>query len=233
MKKRCELCKSIAMIYCDSDSASLCWSCDAKVHSANFLVARHSRILLCQTCQSPTPWTACGTRIGPTTASICGRCVVEGASDDDTEERVEGNDSEIDTDGIEIELEDSNDDNLVVPPCSSSSEDLEFSICGGHGGLLKRKRWSVPDLNSEPEEEIDSSSVNMNRNPSIGDETASFHSSESTIGKLKRIRVRNPTPGNGSPSAGGWGGVGGGGGGGGEDRERVVWLNSKREGESE
>ncbi|KAJ9550406.1 hypothetical protein OSB04_014451 [Centaurea solstitialis] len=234
MKKRCELCKSKAMIYCDSDSATLCWSCDAKVHSANFLVARHSRTLLCQMCQSPTPWTASGERIGPTTASICGRCVVEGDSDDDTEERVEGNDSEMGTDSDEIELVDENDDNQVVPPwsstpppppesSSSSSEDLEFSMCG-HGGLMKRKRWNVPDLNSEPEvyskltiilfapsaahptrwlriaigfigvlwEEIDSSSVNMNRNPAIGDETTSFHSFESTVGKLKRIRHRSP-----------------------------------------
>ncbi|KAI3736233.1 hypothetical protein L6452_15771 [Arctium lappa] len=233
MKKRCELCKSIARIYCDSDSASLCWSCDSKVHSANFLVARHSRSLLCQICQSPTPWSASGEKIGPTTSSICGRCVVEDISDDDDdrEERVEGNDSEIGTDGDdeydgdeygdELEsLEDSVDenDNQVVPwsstpppppASSSSSEASECSRSCLRGGLLKRKRRNVLDLNSE--DEIDSSSVNINNNtrsplpePSIRDETTSFRSptsvSESTVGKLKRIRHQTTISGNGGRS---------------------------------
>ncbi|KAK3014362.1 hypothetical protein RJ639_009084 [Escallonia herrerae] len=45
--KRCELCNSIARMYCESDQASLCWDCDARIHSANFLVAKHLRTLLC------------------------------------------------------------------------------------------------------------------------------------------------------------------------------------------
>ncbi|KAL4347120.1 hypothetical protein GQ457_17G024250 [Hibiscus cannabinus] len=36
--KSCELCMSAATTYCESDQASLCWHCDAKVHGANFLV---------------------------------------------------------------------------------------------------------------------------------------------------------------------------------------------------
>ncbi|XP_008803867.2 histone H3.v1-like [Phoenix dactylifera] len=71
--KGCELCEREARMYCESDQASLCWECDAKVHAANFLVARHSRTLLCRTCQSPTPWRAAGARLGPT-VSICDRC---------------------------------------------------------------------------------------------------------------------------------------------------------------
>ncbi|KAK3032626.1 hypothetical protein RJ639_036586 [Escallonia herrerae] len=55
--KRCELCNSIARMYCESDQASLCWDCDARIHSANFLVAKHLRTLLCHSCQSMTPWT--------------------------------------------------------------------------------------------------------------------------------------------------------------------------------
>ena len=54
--KKCELCNSLAKMHCDSDQASLCWDCDAKVHAANFLVAKHSRTLLCHLCQSFTPW---------------------------------------------------------------------------------------------------------------------------------------------------------------------------------
>ncbi|KAK3219116.1 hypothetical protein Dsin_013086 [Dipteronia sinensis] len=48
----CELCGLQASIYCDSDSAFLCRSCDAAVHQANFLVARHLRNSLCSKCNS-------------------------------------------------------------------------------------------------------------------------------------------------------------------------------------
>uniref|UniRef100_A0A3Q7F4K8 B box-type domain-containing protein n=1 Tax=Solanum lycopersicum TaxID=4081 RepID=A0A3Q7F4K8_SOLLC len=68
--KKCELCSSIARVYCESDQASLCWDCDARVHTANFLVAKHSRILLCNSCQSLTPWTGSGSKLGPT-VSVC------------------------------------------------------------------------------------------------------------------------------------------------------------------
>nr|GMC83795.1 zinc finger protein CONSTANS-LIKE 2-like [Ipomoea batatas] len=71
--KKCELCKSAARVFCDSDQANLCWECDARVHSANFLVAKHSRTLLCQACQSQTPWTGSGPKLGPT-VSVCQAC---------------------------------------------------------------------------------------------------------------------------------------------------------------
>lgn len=50
VKLRCELCKEAAILYCPADEARLCWDCDARIHSANFLVARHSRALLCSCC---------------------------------------------------------------------------------------------------------------------------------------------------------------------------------------
>ncbi|XP_059277814.1 zinc finger protein CONSTANS-LIKE 9-like [Lycium ferocissimum] len=71
--KNCELCNGLARIYCESDHANLCWDCDMKVHSANFLVAKHSRSLLCHVCQSPTAWSATGAKIGRT-VSVCERC---------------------------------------------------------------------------------------------------------------------------------------------------------------
>ncbi|XP_074589490.1 uncharacterized protein LOC141845322 [Curcuma longa] len=71
--KKCELCDSPARIHCESDQANLCWDCDAKVHGANFLVARHSRCLLCRRCQSLTPWRAEGSRLGGT-VSVCQPC---------------------------------------------------------------------------------------------------------------------------------------------------------------
>ncbi|KAG5007970.1 hypothetical protein JHK85_026512 [Glycine max] len=70
----CALCKKRAMMLCDSDQAKLCWECDEKVHSANFLVAKHSRVLLCRLCHSPTPWKASGTKL-MLTVSFCQRCV--------------------------------------------------------------------------------------------------------------------------------------------------------------
>lgn len=39
----CELCDAEAAVFCPSDAAYLCWTCDAQVHQANFLVARHFR----------------------------------------------------------------------------------------------------------------------------------------------------------------------------------------------
>lgn len=74
MGKKCDLCEGVARMYCESDQASLCWHCDAKVHGANFLVAKHARCLLCSACQSPTPWKATGLRLGPT-FSVCDSCV--------------------------------------------------------------------------------------------------------------------------------------------------------------
>ncbi|KAK3199297.1 hypothetical protein Dsin_022712 [Dipteronia sinensis] len=72
--KKCELCDRTARMYCESDQASLCWDCDEKVHRANFLVAKHSRSLLCHICQSVTPWKASGAKLGPT-ISVCEVCV--------------------------------------------------------------------------------------------------------------------------------------------------------------
>lgn len=51
MKGRtCELCNQQASLYCPSDSAFLCSKCDATVHEANFLVARHLRYSFCIKC---------------------------------------------------------------------------------------------------------------------------------------------------------------------------------------
>ncbi|PWA89291.1 B-box-type zinc finger [Artemisia annua] len=74
MTKKCELCNHSAQIYCSSDTASLCYTCDQTVHSANFLVAKHSRTLLCHKCQSQTPWTASGLHLGRT-VTVCVNCV--------------------------------------------------------------------------------------------------------------------------------------------------------------
>ncbi|CAL5408670.1 unnamed protein product [Camellia sinensis] len=108
--KKCELCNSVARMYCDSDRAILCWDCDSKVHAANFLVAKHSRTLLCHACQSPTPWTASGPKLGPT-VSVCESCVhtnnkTTTNNDDDDDDDDENNDH----DGIENDDEDEDED---------------------------------------------------------------------------------------------------------------------------
>ncbi|XP_076929137.1 uncharacterized protein LOC143593364 [Bidens hawaiensis] len=143
--KRCVLCKSTARIYCESDRASLCWSCDAKVHSANFLVARHSRSLLCQICQSETLWSSSGEKLCRSAAATCRTCVVEDVSE-------KGNKDEIgSSEGDEI-------DNQAVPPASSSSSSEDG------GCLLNRKRHNVED--NSIEDEIRSSSVSINHHTS-------------------------------------------------------------------
>ncbi|KAF7805851.1 zinc finger protein CONSTANS-LIKE 2-like [Senna tora] len=121
--KKCELCKIPARTYCESDEASLCWECDAKVHGANFLVARHSRTLLCHACQSPTPWKASGVHLG-NTVSLCRAC-------DDQEEGEEsegGNDTDSDgADDGDSQIVPSSSTTTPPPPSSSSSSDESVS----------------------------------------------------------------------------------------------------------
>ncbi|KAA8519913.1 hypothetical protein F0562_014177 [Nyssa sinensis] len=133
--KKCELCNStIARMYCDSDEASLCWDCDTKVHTANFLVAKHSRTLLCHACQSPTPWTGSGPKLGPT-VSVCETCArtnhpknnddedddqnSEDQSDEDDDSDDDGDDGDGDGDGDDDD-DDDDGDNQVVPLSYSS-----------------------------------------------------------------------------------------------------------------
>ncbi|TVU28312.1 hypothetical protein EJB05_19825 [Eragrostis curvula] len=53
MAALCDFCgKQRSMVYCRSDAASLCLSCDRNVHSANALSRRHTRTLLCDRCSS-------------------------------------------------------------------------------------------------------------------------------------------------------------------------------------
>ncbi|CAA6668784.1 unnamed protein product [Spirodela intermedia] len=135
--KQCELCDRAARMYCEADQASLCWECDGKVHGANFLVARHSRSLLCRSCQAPTPWKASGSRLGHT-VSVCERCSAcscvsggekmgNGCGGDriggsGEEEEVDGeesngedDDEEEESDDEEEEEEEGEGDNQVVP----------------------------------------------------------------------------------------------------------------------
>jgi hypothetical protein len=168
--KKCELCKVQARAYCESDQASLCWDCDAKVHGANFLVARHSRTLLCHACQSQTPWKASGAKLGHT-VSVCDRCVgnkeevreSQGGNeddDDDDDDDDDGDDHDVD-DVVDDDDEDDDDDdggveeegdNQVVPwstmtppPAASSSSSEEEPV---RVSSLKRTRENGSDLRS-------------------------------------------------------------------------------------
>lgn len=61
MGKMCELCGRTAALRCGADDAELCWVCDAEVHSANYLVARHLRSVLCSCCSAETDCQTSGT----------------------------------------------------------------------------------------------------------------------------------------------------------------------------
>ncbi|KAK1368481.1 B-box domain protein 31 [Heracleum sosnowskyi] len=104
-------------MFCESDQASLCWHCDAEVHSANFLVAKHTRTLLCQSCQALTPWTGSGPKLGPT-LSVCESCVHNNHTDDDEEDEDDGDEDEDEEEEEEEEKDDG--ENQVVPLASSS-----------------------------------------------------------------------------------------------------------------
>ncbi|XWS12758.1 hypothetical protein CRYUN_Cryun37aG0117700 [Craigia yunnanensis] len=145
--KKCELCNSVAKIYCGSDQAILCWDCDSRVHGANFLVAKHLRTLLCHICQSPTPWNGSGPKLGPT-VSVCDDCVNRNAcreeinneethDEDDEDDEDDDNDDDLDGEDDSSEEDDGDtggdEENQVVPwsstpPVSSSSTVKNVSV---------------------------------------------------------------------------------------------------------
>ena len=132
MGKKCDLCDVVARMYCESDQASLCWNCDAKVHGANFLVAKHTRCLLCSACQSPTPWKATGLRLGPT-FSVCDSCVAlksaaaggAGVGADQSQEVNEGQLRRRDDDGDSAESYDDGEDEDEDEEYSDEDEEEE------------------------------------------------------------------------------------------------------------
>lgn len=60
MGYQCDHCgEARSMVYCRSDAAYLCLSCDRIVHSANALSKRHSRTLVCDRCNSQPAFVRC------------------------------------------------------------------------------------------------------------------------------------------------------------------------------
>ncbi|XP_022885933.1 zinc finger protein CONSTANS-LIKE 10-like isoform X2 [Olea europaea var. sylvestris] len=56
----CDFCaEQRSTVYCRSDAASLCLSCDRNVHSANALSRRHSRTLVCERCNTQPAYVRC------------------------------------------------------------------------------------------------------------------------------------------------------------------------------
>nr|WEG93128.1 COL5 [Eleocharis dulcis] len=69
--RRCDSCKSgAALLYCRADSAFLCGTCDARVHSANLLSRRHDRVLLCEVCEQAPASVTCKADA----AALCATC---------------------------------------------------------------------------------------------------------------------------------------------------------------
>ncbi|KAK8527337.1 hypothetical protein V6N12_054555 [Hibiscus sabdariffa] len=178
--RKCELCRGLARMHCESDQANLCWDCDIKVHGANFLVAKHTRTLLCHVCQNPTPWLASGHHLTPA-LSVCESCV---ANNDNTCQLMEDSEdsSEVGYDEQEEEDEDYHDDddeeeedaeNQVVPwsgdsssfsmtkpMVSSDSSSSSTEGGGGDGAGLRLKRMRR-NLSFCSEDEIGCSSSHV------------------------------------------------------------------------
>ncbi|XXG53219.1 hypothetical protein AAC387_Pa03g1349 [Persea americana] len=73
----CDFCgDQRSMVYCRSDAACLCLSCDRNVHSANALSRRHSRTLLCDRCNSQPAVSRCAEE----KISLCQNCDWDGHS---------------------------------------------------------------------------------------------------------------------------------------------------------
>ncbi|CAI5464294.1 unnamed protein product [Closterium sp. Yama58-4] len=74
----CALCPAPATVHCPADSANLCASCDLAVHSANTIVHRHVRTVLCRCCAAPTTMQICGlpASTAATPPCICASCML-------------------------------------------------------------------------------------------------------------------------------------------------------------
>ncbi|XP_039008590.1 zinc finger protein CONSTANS-LIKE 9-like isoform X2 [Hibiscus syriacus] len=71
MGYNCDFCAhQRPVVYCRSDAACLCLSCDRNVHSANALSRRHSRTLLCERCNSQPAFVRCAEE----RVSLCKNC---------------------------------------------------------------------------------------------------------------------------------------------------------------
>lgn len=67
----CDFCgEQRSMVYCRSDAACLCLSCDRNVHSANALSKRHSRTLVCERCNAQPASVRCSDE----RVSLCQNC---------------------------------------------------------------------------------------------------------------------------------------------------------------
>ncbi|KAG0562124.1 hypothetical protein KC19_9G120300 [Ceratodon purpureus] len=111
-RRGCELCEGEAALYCAADEAHICWECDAKVHGANFLVARHTRAVLCGGCGMATAGKATGATPVPR-AGVCAECA-QGESQGECASRDEG--SVVDAGRVEVRGVDSG----YETGCSSS-----------------------------------------------------------------------------------------------------------------
>ncbi|XVF19006.1 hypothetical protein REPUB_Repub11eG0073700 [Reevesia pubescens] len=199
--KECELCGGIARMHCESDQANLCWECDVKVHGANFLVAKHSRTLLCHVCQNPTPWLASGYNLSPA-VSVCDSCVANNHINDTNnnceevitqqEEYEEEEDYEDDDDDDEVEEEEEEEEeeevedgeNQVVPLSGDSScfsmsnpvaslDSFSSREGGGGGGGFGLKRMRENHSFHSDDDGIGCSSSNMGSGGSSNGETTS------------------------------------------------------------
>ncbi|KAL2932760.1 B-box zinc finger protein 32 [Bienertia sinuspersici] len=85
IRRNCELCDSLATVYCPSDNAFLCNSCDSKVHCANFLVARHLRSIICPNCRTTDGNQFSGTGISSSMRASCRNCSPTMEDDDESD----------------------------------------------------------------------------------------------------------------------------------------------------
>ncbi|KAG6416533.1 hypothetical protein SASPL_123965 [Salvia splendens] len=140
--KKCELCNKVARMYCESDEASLCWGCDFRVHTANFLVAKHTRTLLCHACQSPTPWSGTGPKLGPT-VSVCEACINGGRDRGDRTADDEDNDNNEESSDLTL-VDDDDIENQVVPLSLPPSLASSTSSCRNESSFTTRDDLTRP-----------------------------------------------------------------------------------------
>ncbi|GLU23467.1 hypothetical protein SLE2022_394680 [Rubroshorea leprosula] len=219
--ENCELCGGAARMYCEPDQASLCWDCDRKVHGANFLVAKHTRSLLCHACHRPTLWRASGQNLGRA-VSACDSCVNVRCKDEerpeekpgeygedensgDYDDDVEEEEEEVDSDDDEEEGEQDGEnqvvpwskDTLPSPPVvssdsSSGGEEEVISGIRGGGGCCGSKRMRE-NLAVYSDDDIDCSSSHIGSGALASGEAASRALKKQRLGELNRSEGNEET----------------------------------------
>ncbi|XP_030499327.2 B-box zinc finger protein 32 [Cannabis sativa] len=155
--KLCCLCDQEAFLYCAADRAFLCRNCDADVHTANFLVARHIRQPLCSVCEEFAGNLVSGDDLRHLCSQYCRSCSPRNISsvdddDDDDDSSVLSSVSSVCVSSSESKLRFEDRPKTIEKISSSSSvTDLSGSVAEVKKESIIRRRKGLISVDTKTE----------------------------------------------------------------------------------